>query len=93
MLKGMLQGQKGLILGLVALCGGGESLQACGDFRLPQNHFEGVTALGYVSIWKQIDSLDLGDLKVPVVTGFQTYRQQPSPELGSGWFLPLMDVT
>jgi YD repeat-containing protein len=92
MLKGMLQGQKGLILGLVALCGGGESLQACGDFRLPQNHFEGVTALGYVSIWKQIDSLDLGDLKVPVVTGFQTYRQQPSPELGSGWFLPLMDA-
>ena len=92
MLRGLLQEQRGLILGLLALAESVTGLKACGDFRLPQNHFEGVPALGYVSIWKQIDVLDLGDLKIPVITGFQTYRQQPSPELGSGWFLPLLDA-
>lgn len=92
MFKALLQGEGRLILGLLALVGSVTGLEACGDFRLPQNHFEGVTALGYVSIWKQIDALDLGDLKIPVITGFQTYRQQPSPELGSGWFLPLIDA-
>ena len=63
----------------------------CGDFRMPSNHFEGVSSQGYVSIWKQLDSLDLGDARVPILLGTQTYRAIPSGELGSGWIMPLFD--
>ncbi|MCX6960742.1 MAG: hypothetical protein NTW91_10800 [Verrucomicrobia bacterium] len=68
-----------------------KSLMACGDFRMPSNHFEGVTSRGYVSIWKQLDALDLGDTSVPILLGVQTYRAIPSGELGSGWLMPLFD--
>lgn len=63
----------------------------CGDFRMPSNHFEGVSSQGYVSIWKQLDSLDLGDASLPILLGTQTYRKIPSGELGSGWIMPLFD--
>ena len=63
----------------------------CGDFRMPSNHFEGVSSQGYVSIWKQLDTLDLGDARVPILLGAQTYRKIPSGELGSGWIMPLFD--
>ena len=64
---------------------------ACGDFRMPSNHFEGVSSQGYVSVWKQLDTLDLGDASVPILLGTQTYRAIPSGELGSGWIMPLFD--
>ena len=66
---------------------------ACGDLRMPDNHFEGVSEDGYVSRWKQLANLDLGDLRLPVILGFQTYRTTPSKELGSGWILPLLDAS
>ena len=68
-----------------------KSLMACGDFRMPSNHFEGVSSQGYVSIWKQLDTLDLGDTRLPILLGAQTYRSIPSGELGSGWIMPLFD--
>lgn len=68
-----------------------KSLMACGDFRMPSNHFEGVSSQGYVSVWKQLDALDLGDTSVPILLGAQTYRAIPSGELGSGWIMPLFD--
>jgi YD repeat-containing protein len=68
-----------------------KSLMACGDFRMPSNHFEGVSSQGYVSVWKQLDALDLGDASVPILLGAQTYRATPSGELGSGWIMPLFD--
>ena len=34
----------------------------CGDFSLPQPHFEGVSEAGYVSHWEQVGTLDLGDV-------------------------------
>ena len=64
---------------------------ACGDFRMPSNHFEGVSSQGYVSVWKQLDTLDLGDASLPILLGTQTYRKIPSGELGSGWIMPLFD--
>lgn len=64
---------------------------ACGDFRMPSNHFEGVSSQGYVSIWKQLDTLDLGDASLPILLGIQTYRAIPSGELGAGWIMPLFD--
>ena len=70
---------------------GVRSVLGCGDFRMPSNHFEGVSSQGYVSIWKQLDSLDLGDVRVPILLGAQTYRAIPSGELGSGWIMPLFD--
>ena len=66
-------------------------LMACGEFRMPSNHFEGVSSQGYVSVWKQLDSLDLGDASVPILLGAQTYRAIPSGALGSGWIMPLFD--
>jgi len=67
-------------------------LQACGDFRLPKTHFEGVSEAGFVSHWEQLGNLDLGDIKVPLIVGFRTYDQLPSKELGAGWIMPLLDA-
>ena len=64
---------------------------ACGDFSLPTTHFEGVSEKGAVSHWEQIGSLDLGEIKLPLIIGFQTYLPYSSPELGAGWTLPLFD--
>ena len=64
---------------------------ACGDFRMLSNHFEGVSSQGYVSVWKQLDTLDLGDASLPILLGIQTYRAIPSGELGAGWIMPLFD--
>ena len=66
--------------------------RACGDLRIPTTHFEGVNEEGFVSRWSQLGALDLGDIQVPVITGFQTYKTYISPELGSGWILPLLDA-
>ena len=77
-----------LVLGMVL---GVRGALGCGDFRMPSNHFEGVSSQGYVSIWKQLDSLDLGDATVPILLGVQTYRSIPSGELGAGWIMPLFD--
>ena len=66
--------------------------RACGDLRIPSTHFEGVNEEGFVSRWSQLGALDLGDIQVPVITGFQTYKTYISPELGSGWILPLLDA-
>jgi len=76
---------------LTILLVGVRSVLGCGDFRMPSNHFEGVSSQGYVSIWKQLDSLDLGDASLPILLGAQTYRAIPSGELGSGWIMPLFD--
>jgi hypothetical protein len=65
---------------------------ACGDWSLPQNHFEGVNSTGFVDLWEQIGTLDLGEVKVPVNIGFQTYLPYVSKELGAGWILPLLDA-
>ena len=75
------------VIGMVSI----KSLMACGDFRMPGNHFDGVSSQGYVSIWKQLDTLDLGDTSLPILLGAQTYRSIPSGELGSGWIMPLFD--
>jgi YD repeat-containing protein len=75
----------------ISLALGVRGALACGDFRMPSNHFEGVTSRGYVSIWKQLDALDLGDTSVPILLGAQTYRSIPSGALGSGWIMPLFD--
>jgi hypothetical protein len=66
--------------------------RACGDLRIPSTHFEGVNEEGCVSRWSQLGALNLGDIQVPVITGFQTYKNYISPELGSGWILPLLDA-
>ena len=75
----------------ISLALGVRGALACGDFRMPSNHFEGVSSQGYVSIWKQLDALDLGDTSVPILLGAQTYRAIPSGELGGGWIMPLFD--
>ena len=75
------------VIGIVSI----KSLMACGEFRMPSNHFEGVSSQGYVSVWKQLDSMDLGDASVPILLGAQTYRAIPSGALGSGWIMPLFD--
>ena len=75
------------VIGMVSI----KSLMGCGDFRMPSNHFEGVSSQGYISIWKQLDTLDLGDTRVPILLGAQTYRSIPSGALGSGWIMPLFD--
>jgi YD repeat-containing protein len=69
-----------------------QEIRACGDWSLPQNHFEGVNSTGFVDYWEQIGTLDLGDIKVPVNIGFQTYLPYVSKELGAGWILPLLDA-
>jgi YD repeat-containing protein len=69
-----------------------QEIRACGDWSLPQNHFEGVNSTGFVDHWEQIGTLDLGDIKVPVNIGFQTYLPYVSKELGAGWILPLLDA-
>ena len=66
---------------------------ACGDLSLPTTHFEGVSEKGEVSHWEQIGTLDLGEIKVPLIIGFQTYLPYSSPELGAGWILPLLDAS
>jgi hypothetical protein len=69
-----------------------QEIRACGDWSLPQNHFEGVNSTGFVDHWEQIGTLDLGEIKVPVNIGFQTYLPYGSKELGAGWILPLLDA-
>ena len=71
------------------------SALACGlDWRLPTNHFDGVNEQGYVAYWEKIGDLELGDdLKLPLVIGFRSNKETsaPSPYLGSGWIMPLME--
>ena len=68
-------------------------VHACGDLSLPTTHFEGVSEKGEVSHCEQLGTLDLGDIKVLVTLGFQTYLPYSSPELGAGWILPLLDAS
>ena len=86
--------QRGRLIGMALALGmalGVRGVLGCGDFRMPSNHFEGVSSQGYVSIWKQLDALDLGDASLPILLGVQTYRAIPSGELGAGWIMPLFD--
>jgi hypothetical protein len=88
--------EKRLIVRALGICLGvlsfGENASACGDLSLPATHFENVSERGYVSHWDQIGNLDLGDIRVPLIIGFQTYLPYSSKELGSGWIFPLLDA-
>ena len=76
---------------MVGIALGVRGALGCGDFQMPSNHFEGVSSQGYVSIWKQLDTLDLGDTSLTILLAAQTYRAIPSGELGTGWIMPLFD--
>jgi hypothetical protein len=76
---------------LIATGSSFQEVRACGDFSLPRPHFEGVSEGGHVSHWEQLGSLDLGDIKIPLTLGFQTYLPYGSKELGAGWILPIFD--
>ncbi len=68
----------------------------CGlDWRLPVNHFDGVSAQGYVAYWEKIADLELDGMKVPIVIGFRSNMENgtPSPYLGSGWTVPLLEAS
>src|SRR5579862_4047607 len=58
------------------------------------NHFDGVNSQGYVAYWEKVGDLDLGDdLKLPMFIGFRSNKEngEPSPYLGQGWILPLLE--
>lgn len=65
----------------------------CGlDWILPGNHFDGVNERGAVSVWQQVDTVDLGgDLKLPLIVNFRSDRNSVSPYLGSGWLFALLE--
>jgi hypothetical protein len=67
----------------------------CGlDWNLPTNHFDGVNEQGYVAYWEKVGDVDFGDdLKLPLVIGFRSNKENgaPSPYLGAGWILPLLE--
>jgi hypothetical protein len=86
-----LRGRSIAVAAALGIALGVRGALGCGDFRMPSNHFEGVSSQGYVSIWKQLDALDLGDASLPILLGVQTYRAIPSGELGAGWIMPLFD--
>jgi YD repeat-containing protein len=68
---------------------------ACGlDWNLPSNYFDGVNEQGYVSYWTQLGVVDLADgLKLPLNVNFSSKRDEsrPSPYLGQGWMIPLLE--
>jgi hypothetical protein len=66
---------------------------ACGlDWNLPHDHFDGMDKFGYVSYWKTIGELDLGEgLVLPIHIHFSSNQETSSPYLGSGWTLPLLE--
>lgn len=71
------------------------SARSCGDFRKPETHFDGVNEFGFVSYWDQIGEIKLADGSVlPLIIGFRSDWEtlSPSPHLGSGWLLALLDA-
>jgi hypothetical protein len=66
----------------------------CGlDWKLPQNHFDGVNEWGNLAYWQKIGDLDLGDgLKVPLNIGFNSAHTSSSPYLGDGWSLAFLEA-
>jgi hypothetical protein len=86
-----LRGRSSWVTAVIGIALGVRGAAGCGDFRMPSNHFEGVSSQGYVSIWKQLDTLDLGDTSLPILLGTQTYRSIPSGALGPGWIMPLFE--
>ncbi len=71
------------------------SAKSCGDFRKPETHFDGVNEYGFVSYWDQLGEIKLADGSVlPLIMGFRSDWEtlSPSPHLGSGWLLGLLDA-
>ena len=71
------------------------SVFGCGlDWHLPRNHFDGVDAYGHISYWERIGEVDCGEgLSLPLQINFNSGRDSgaPSPYLGQGWLLPLLE--
>ena len=70
-----------------------QPVYSCGvSWTVPKDHFDGVNERGYVSIWQQIGTLDLGEeLKIPLIIGFESNREWSSPHVGQGFILALLD--
>jgi hypothetical protein len=70
---------------------------ACGlDWSVPENHFNGVDEQGYVEYWEKVEDVDFGaGLELPLVIGFRSRGDNgsPSPCLGPGWIIPLLEST
>ncbi len=80
---------------VVASFAAAPSAKSCGDFRKPETHFDGVNEYGFVSYWDQLGEIKLADGSVlPLIIGFRSDWEtlSPSPHVGSGWLLGLLDA-
>lgn len=80
---------------VVASFAASPSAKSCGDFRKPETHFDGVNEYGFVSYWDQLGEIKLANGSVlPLIIGFRSDWEtlSPSPHLGSGWLLGLLDA-
>jgi YD repeat-containing protein len=81
-----------ILLPALVLLGSFSCSRGCGiDWEVPQNHFDGVNEWGYLSYWRDVGTVDLGNnLKIPLVIGFNSTRGK-SPYVGQGWILALLE--
>ncbi|MBE2204059.1 MAG: hypothetical protein IAE94_06965 [Chthoniobacterales bacterium] len=81
----------GLLAGLVQFTA--LSAFSCGvEWKKPKTHFNGVNEFGNVSYWDQVGELDLGGETFPLIIGFRSDWENPSPYLGYGWFFGILDA-
>jgi len=66
---------------------------ACGiDWKVPQNHFDGINEWGKLSYWHEVGNIELDhDLRIPLILNFNP-TNGTSPYFGKGWMFPLLEA-
>lgn len=66
----------------------------CGlSWNKPGSHFEGVDYQGDVFLVEELGKLEVGGgTAFPIYAAFESINRQPSPYLGAGWMLPLLEA-
>jgi hypothetical protein len=72
----------------------GAAVRGEGDFdwNLPIYKFDNINEFGFVDIWSNLGSLELGNNQdIPLNIEFQSNRNSSSTVLGKGWYFPLLE--
>lgn len=64
------------------------------DLSAPMNSLGASNAYGYLQVYYDVEDIDWGDgLKIPLRYKFSSELRQPSPYLGQGFWMPMLEST